>query len=116
MQEHLEEKLEQKDLSKITKIRIFKSKDSEEIIQGVILNPKEVRQLKYIKQNDSKGKDLIKGLEIKGKLELMLDKPNFEKLEKRSWENFNQDVSEGKVGVHMYELIEQNGSNFKVKI
>lgn len=115
MQEQLEE-LEQKDLRKINKIRIFKSKDSEEIIQGIILNPNDIKQEEYIKQKDTKGKDLIKGLELKGRLELMLDKPNFEKLEKRSWENFNQDISEGKHGVHMYELIEQNGSNFKVKI
>jgi len=110
------EQLEQKDLRKITKFRIFKSKESEEIIQGIILNPNDVKQEEYIKQNDSKGKELIKALEIKGKLEVMLDKTNFDILEKRSWENFNQDVSEGKHGVHMYELIEQNGSNFKVRI
>jgi len=109
---------ETKDLNKITKFRIFKSKESEEVITGVILNAdsESIKQEEYTKQKDTKGRELVKGTRIVGNLEVLLDKTNYDILEKRSWENFNQDISEGLSATHMFNLIETNGKSYKVKI
>ena len=114
----MQEKEPLKDLSKINKFRIFRSQESEEIIEGVILNHNsdKVKVQNYVKQKDTKGKELILGLEVIGDLEIMLDKTNYDLLEKRSYENFTQDLSEGKEAKHMFKLLSQEGTNYKVLI
>ena len=109
----------EKDLSKVSKISIFKSKESEEVIECVILNPNSVKQEECIVQRDTKGKELIKGTLIKGKLELMLSKENYNKLVTRNEINkleFLENGSNIKDYVDIYELIEINLSNYKVLI
>ena len=109
----------EKDLSKVSKISIFKSKESEETIECVILNPNSVKQEECIVQRDTKGKELIKGTLIKGKLELMLNKENYNKLVTRNEINKMESLSEGnniKDYIDMFTLLETNGSNYKVLI
>lgn len=113
------EEIKRKDLSKVSKISIFKSKESEEVLECIILNPTEVLQEEYIIQKDTKGKELIKGTQIKGKLELMLNKENYDKLVTRNEINKLEALENGsniKDYVDMYELDENNGSNYKVLI
>jgi len=108
-----------KDLRKINKLRIFKSKESEEVIEGVILNPTKVTQEEYIVQKDTKGKQLKKGIQINGKLEVMLDKENYDKLVTRNEINKMEALKEGvdiNHFVDMFTLVECNGNNFKVLI
>jgi hypothetical protein len=110
-----------KNLSMISKIRIFKSKESEEIIQGIILNSnsEEIVQEEYIIQNDSKGKELKKGVQIKGKLEVMLDKYNYDKLVNRNEENKSEFIKDGndlRHFVNMYEFIETQNLYYIIKI
>jgi len=119
MKENVKEEFKERDLSKVSKISIFKSKESEEVIECVILNPEEIIQEEYIIQRDTKGKELIKGTLIKGKLELMLSKENYNKLVTRNEINKLEFLEEGhniKDYVDMYELIQINGSNYKVLI
>ena len=109
----------EKDLSKVSKISIFKSKESEEVIECVILNPTGVTQEEYVIQRDTKGKELIKGVQVKGKLELMLSKENYNKLVTRNEINKMEALRESnniKDYVDMFTLIETNGSNYKVLI
>ena len=109
----------EKDLSKVSKISIFKSKESEEVIECVILNSTEIIQEEYIIQKDTKGKELIKGTLIKGKLELMLSKENYNKLVTRNEINKLEALENGsniKDYVDMFTLCEVNGSNYKVLI
>lgn len=121
MQETEQTEVKPKNLSRISKIRIFKSKDSEEIIQGRVLNSdsEELIQEEYIIQNDSKGKELKKGIRLKGKLEVMLDKYNYDKLVQRNEENKSEFIKEGndlRHFVDMYEFVETQNLYYIVKI
>jgi len=117
MTEKLKEEFKRKDLSKLRKIQIFKSKESEEIIEGIILNPDEVTQEEYIIQKPTKGKTLKKGLLIKGSLEVLLTKSNYEKLYSQNEANKTEALNNGtdiNDFVDMFTLVTQERDMYKV--
>ena len=113
----MQKEIKRKDLSKIKKIQIFKSKESEEIIEGIILNPNEVTQEEYIIQKPTKGKTLKKGLLIKGSLEVLLTKDNYEKLYSQNESNKIEALNSGtniNDFVNMFTLVTQERDIYKV--
>ena len=98
-------------IEKITKLLLNRERESETLVEGVIINKDNVKVYLQGVENSGKGKPLVEKLFVEGSFLMLLNKKNFDILVEANYEYVQSEAIKGdKVG-DLYKFIskEDNG-------
>ena len=108
--------LEDYPLNKITKFLFNKSLEKEDVVEGVIIDTTLANVILEGVQDLSKGKGLTEKKYIKGFLQVILDKNNFDTLVEANYEFVQSEAVKGNKVEDLYKFILKNKDRYLVEI
>ena len=108
--------LEEYDLTKITKIILNKTMESETIVEGVIIKTDDANTILRGVEDSGKGKPLREKKEIEGTFLMLLDKNNFKLLEEANYEFVQSYKMKSETVKDLFKVIEESNGKYIVEL
>ena len=108
--------LEDYPLNKITKLILNKERESETLIEGVIINKDNARVYLQGNEDKGKGKPLVEKKLVEGSFLILLDKNNFDILVEANYEFTQLEAVKGNKFGDLYKFISKDKNNYLVEI
>lgn len=108
--------LEDYPLNKITKLILNKERESETLIEGVIINKDNAKVYLQGVEDSGKGKPLVEKKLVEGVLQVILDKNNFDILVEANYEFVQSEAIKGNRVEDSYKFISKNKDRYLVEI
>ena len=108
--------LEDYPLNKITKFLFNKSLEKEDVVEGVIIDTTLANVILEGVSDKAKGKGLTEKKYIKGFLQVILDKNNFDTLVEANYEFVQSEAVRGNKVEDLYKFILKNKDRYLVEI
>lgn len=103
-------------IEKITKIILNKERESETIIEGIIINKDNAKVYLQGTEDSGKGKGLTEKKLIEGSFLMLLDKNNYNTLLEANYEFVQSEAIKGNKVEDLYKFISEDNGKYLVEI
>lgn len=103
-------------IEKITKLILNKERESETLVEGIIINKDNARVYLQGTEDKGKGKPLVEKKLIEGNFLMLLDKNNFDILVESNYEFTQTEAIKGNKVEDLYKFISNDNGKYLVEI
>ena len=103
-------------IEKITKLILNRERESETLVEGVIINKDNAKVFLQGTEDKGKGKPLVEKLLIEGSFLMLLDRNNFDILMEANYEFVQSEAIKGDKIKDLYKFISKDKNNYLVEI
>ena len=103
-------------IEKITKLILNKERESETLVEGIIINKDNVKVYIQGCEDSGKGRPLIEKLLIEGNFLILLDRNNYNILLEANYEYIQTEAVKGNKPVDLYKFISEDNGKYLVEI
>ena len=103
-------------IEKITKLVLNKERESETLVEGIIINKDNAKVYLQGTEDRGKGKPLVEKKLIEGSFLMLLDKNNYNTLVEANYEFVQAEAIKGNKVEDLYKFISEDNGKYLVKI
>ena len=103
-------------IEKITKLILNRERESETLVEGIIINKDNAKVYLQGTENSGKGRPLVEKKIIEGSFLILLDRNNFDILVEANYEYVQSEAIRGNKFGDLYKFISKDKNNYLVEI
>ena len=103
-------------IEKITKLILNKERESETLVEGIIINKDNARVYLHGNEDKGKGKGLTEKKYVEGNFLMLLDKNNYNTLLEANYEYVQSEAIKGNKVEDLYKFISKDSEKYLVEI
>ena len=103
-------------IEKITKLILNKERESETLVEGIIINKDNAKVYLQGTENKGKGRPLITKKLVEGSFLMLLNENNYNILMEANYEYVQSEAVKGDKPVDLYKFISKDKNNYLVEI
>ena len=103
-------------IEKITKLLLNRERESETLVEGIIINKDNAKVYLQGVEDSGKGKPLVEKKSIEGSFLILLDKNNFDTLVGANYEFTQTEAIKGNKVEDLYKFITEDNGKYLVEI